>query len=891
MDNQRRPPRRPRRTASTSSSALAAQPMPADELTDPFADEFWQPELHDGDDDDDAATLRSSDGAPLAQVRELPVLPVRNTVLLPNMVVPLFIDRDPALKAVEDALAQDHTILIVAQRSEQTADPLPQDVYTVGVECSVNRVLRMPDGTNSVLAQGLRRFRIDRWLQQTPFGRVRGVAFEEPEDRSEQVEALARTLLRAFESCVKLSQKLTEDAYIQALNIERTGSLADFIVAQIEPPLATRQDILETFEPLTRLRKALHLTQRELRVLEIEQHIQDEVQRETDRSQRDYFLREQMKAIQKELGEHDPAMREGGELRERIEAAGMPDAVHARALKELERMEAMPSMAPEYSVLRGYLDWLINVPWKQRAEDRLDLRRVADTLDANHFGLQKVKDRIIEYMAVRKLAPEGRAPILCLVGPPGVGKTSLGRSVAEALGRKFVRVSLGGVHDEAEIRGHRRTYVGALPGRIIQTMKTAGVINPVFVLDEIDKLASDFRGDPAAALLEVLDPEQNNSFSDHYLEVPYDLSQVLFIMTANVLHTIPAPLRDRMEVIEVGSYTEEEKAQIARQFLIPRQLRETGLSDARIEIDEAAVRRIIREYTFEAGVRNLEREIGAVMRRVARRVAEGRRHKASVSAGRVPAYLGPQKYFPTEAEERDEVGVATGLAWTSAGGDLTSVEVMAVPGRGNIILTGQLGDVMKESAQAALTFTRSRADTLNLPEAFHERMDIHVHLPAAGIPKDGPSAGITMATAMISALTGAPVRHDVAMTGEVTLRGRILPVGGVKEKALAAYRAGITTIILPRRNLKDLDDTPEDVRNALTLMPVDTMDEVIALALSHSPAMRASSSAPQSTMVTAAARPPRPSRPLVAPLAASGRVARPPRPARRTDVGDVAVVS
>ena len=883
MDNQRRPPRRPRRAASSSS--LAAQSLPADDAMDPYADEFWQPELgrdaaEQGRDD--------RDGALLAQVRELPVLPVRNTVLLPNMVVPLFINREPALNAVEDALDRDHTLLIVSQRAEQTDDPLPQDVYSVGVECSVNRVLRMPDGTNSVLAQGLRRFRIDRWLQQSPFGRVRGVAFEEPMDRSEQMEALTRTLLRAFESCVKLSAKLTEDTYIQALGIERPGSLADYIIAQIEPPLATRQDILETFEPLARLRKALHLTQRELRVLEIEQSIQEEVQREADRSQREYFLREQMKVIQKELSEHDPALREGAELRERIEAAGMSEEAQKRALKELERMEAMPSIAPEYSVLRGYLDWLINLPWKQRAEDRLDLRRVAETLDANHYGLQKVKDRMLEYMAVRKLAAEGRAPILCFVGPPGVGKTSLGRSIAEALGRKFVRVSLGGVHDEAEIRGHRRTYVGALPGRILQAMKTAGVVNPVFVLDEIDKLASDFRGDPAAALLEVLDPEQNNTFSDHYLEVPYDLSQVLFILTANVLHTIPAPLRDRMEVIELGSYTEEEKVAIARQFLIPRQMRETGLSESRIEIDDAAVRRIIREYTFEAGVRNLEREIGAVMRRVARRVAEGRRHKASVSAPRTPAYLGPQKYFPSEAEQRDEVGVATGLAWTSAGGDLTTVEVMAVPGRGQIITTGQLGDVMKESAQAALTFTRSRADALHLPDAFHERMDIHVHLPAGGIPKDGPSAGVTMATAIISALTGAPVRRDVAMTGEVTLRGRVLPVGGVKEKVFAAWRAGITTIILPRRNLKDLDDLPDDVRDALTLAPVETMDEVIALALAAAPAMRAIAAATQSIIATADTRPtPRPSRPLGTPLAASGRGVR----QRRTDTGDIAVVS
>ncbi|HET9109216.1 MAG TPA: endopeptidase La, partial [Ktedonobacterales bacterium] len=593
---------------------------------------------------------------------------------------------------------------------------------------------------------------------------------------------------------------------------------------------------------------------------------------EVDEGQREYFLREQMRVIQRELTGHDPAVRDAQELRDKIEAAGMPAETREKALHELERLEAMPSMAPEHGVLRAYLDWLTALPWSARTRDQLDLRRVSDLLDEHHYGLHKVKDRIIEYMAVRKLAPEGRTPILCFAGPPGVGKTSLGRSIADALGRKFVRVSLGGVRDEAEIRGHRRTYVGALPGRIIQAMKQAGTVNPVFVLDEIDKLASDFRGDPAAALLETLDPEQNNTFSDHYLEVPYDLSQALFIMTANVLDTIPGPLRDRMEVIELPGYTEEEKLHIARRFLIPRQMTDAGLSPARIEIDDDAVRRIIREYTFEAGVRNLERELGAVMRRVARRVAEGRRHKAHVTTQRVPAYLGPQKHFPTEAEERDEVGVATGLAWTAAGGDLTTIEVMAVPGRGAVMLTGRLGDVMKESAQAALTYIRARADTLGLAADFYERVDIHVHLPAASIPKDGPSAGVTMAVAMISALTGRETRRDVAMTGEVTLRGRVLPVGGVKEKALAAHRAGVTTIILPRRNVRDLDEVPVEVREALTVIPVDTMDEVLANALREP--LRKATPEPAAHVSGALTRSPRPSRPLGEPLAAAGRIER-----------------
>jgi ATP-dependent Lon protease len=808
-----------------------------------------------------------------ALARELPVLPVRNTVLLPNMVVPLFVDREPALRAIEAAMAADRAILIVSQRSAQTEDPTYQDVYRVGTECTITRMLRMPDGTTSILVQGHRRVRIDAWVHHSPYGRISGTVVAETETHGEEVEALARATLGYFESCTKLSQRLTEDAYIQALNIEQPGALADFIVAQLEPPLGVRQDALETFDAHERLRKACQLLRRELNVLELEHQIHDEVQQEADRGQREFFLREQLKAIQRELGEHDPAMREHAELRARIEERGMPAEIQARALRELERLESMPSMAPEYSVLRNYIEWLVSLPWRERTPDHLDLRHVAAVLDAHHFGLEKVKDRIIEFIAVRKLSPEGRAPILCLAGPPGVGKTSLGRSIAEALGRKFARISLGGVRDEAEIRGHRRTYVGAMPGRIVQAMKTVGTVNPVIVLDEVDKLASDYRGDPAAALLEVLDPEQNSTFSDHYLEAPYDLSQVLFVLTANVLHTIPAPLRDRMEVIEIAGYTEEEKAHIARQFLVPRQMREAGLSPARVEVEDEAIRRIIHEYTFEAGVRGLEREIGAVMRRIARRVAEGRRHRAVVSAQRVPGYLGPQKHFATEPEERDEVGVATGMAWTAAGGDLTTVEVMAVPGHGAILLTGQLGDVMKESAQAALTFTRSRAAVLGLPESFHETHDIHVHLPAGSIPKDGPSAGLTMAVAMISALTERPVRRDVAMTGEITLRGRILPVGGIKEKVLAAYRAGLTTIVLPRRNLRDLDEVAAEIRERLTFVPVDTMDHVLDVVFQPGQQQRVPEySAPLATSRTP--RVPQPRMPLPDPLAATGRVAR-----------------
>jgi ATP-dependent Lon protease len=805
-------------------------------------------------------------------LHELPVLPVRNTVILPNMVVPLFVDRESGLRAVEEALARDRALLVVTQRSADVDDPTPHDLFPVGTECSIGRVLRMPDGSNSVLVQGQRRARIETWVQQSPFGCARVACYDEPATGGNSITALRRAVLDLLERCTRLSTRLTEDTYVQALNVEASGPLADFVVAQIEPALGVRQALLETFDPAERLRRACQLLTDELHVLELEHKIQEEVQQEVDRGQREFLLREQLKAIQRELGEHDPAMRESLELRGRIQLRQMPTEVEVRALKELDRLEAMPSIAPEYHVVRTYLDWLIALPWQERTEDNLDLRRAAEVLEANHYGLARVKDRIIEYMAVRRLAPEGRTPILCLAGPPGVGKTSLGRSIAEALERKFVRVSLGGVRDEAEVRGHRRTYVGALPGRILQSIKTVGTINPVFVLDEIDKLAADFRGDPAAALLEVLDPEQNYGFSDHYLEVPYDLSQVLFVLTANVVSDIPAALRDRMEVIEVPGYTEDEKLHIARQFLVPRQMRDCGLTPTRIEIEDGAIRRVVREYTYESGVRNLERELGGITRKVARRVAEGRRHKALVTEPRVPAYLGPQKYFPTEAEQRDNVGVATGLAWTAAGGDLTTVEVMALPGRGSLTLTGQLGDVMKESAQAALTYARARAGALGLPEGFHERQDLHVHLPGGAIPKDGPSAGITMAVAIVSALTGRPVRRDVAMTGEITLRGRVLPVGGIKEKVLAAHRAGLSTVVLPRRNLRDLDEVPAEALDVLRVVPVETMDEVVAATLQARHPLSVDEAL---ALPSLGGRIPHPPLSIAEPLPAASRVARP----------------
>jgi ATP-dependent Lon protease len=769
-------------------------------------------------------------------ILHLPLLPIRNTVLLPNLVTPLIVEHEQSIKAIEEAMNKDRILFVVTQLNEDLEDPGQDDVYTVGVEGMVDRVLKMPDGTTSVLMHGQRRLRRLEYTQQIPFMRVRAEIVDEETERTLTVEALVRAALALFEKCVKLSNTLPEEAYITAMNIDQPGWLADFIVSAIEPPVAVRQSILEAFSIEERLQKTCILLTKELNILELENQIHNQVQLEVDKNQREYFLREQLKAIQRELGETDPSFRENADLGEKILASGMPEEVKVKANKELDRLNSTPSMAPEGGVIRTYLDWLISLPWNYATIDQLDINEAARILEEKHFGLEKVKERILEYIAVRKLSENMRSPILCFVGPPGVGKTSLGRSIAEALNRKFVRLSLGGVHDEAEIRGHRRTYVGALPGRIIQTMKTASTSNPLFVLDEIDKIGADFRGDPSAALLEVLDPEQNHAFSDHYLEIPYDLSKVIFLTTANVLHPIPAALRDRLEVIELPGYTEEEKVHIARKFLIPKQMQEHGLKSSRIEIDDEALHHIIRDYTFEAGVRNLEREIASVMRKVARKVAEGRRTKTKVTAEKLVDYLGSQNHFYELAEEKDEPGVATGVAWTNAGGDLITVEATLMEGHGNLTLTGQLGNVMKESAQAALSYARSRAGQLGVESGFYEKYDIHLHLPAGSIPKDGPSAGITMATALISALTKRAARRDVAMTGEITLRGRVLPIGGVKEKVLAAHRAGIKTFILPKRNVKDLNDVPREIMKELHFVPVERMDDVIAVAL-HAPTL------------------------------------------------------
>ncbi len=858
-------------------------------------------------------------GEPRVAPVKLPLLPLRDMVIFPHMVTSLFVGREKSIRAIEAALKGNRTIVAVTQHNPEEEEVGPDDLYTMGVELIIGRSLKMPDGTVSILVQGQRRVRVLDYLRLEPYIRVQGEALEDAEGKVAGTEALMRAVLALFEKTVKLSRNLSEESYVAAMNVDEPGWLADLIASTVTLDQEDRQRVLGTVDPVERLQAVSIMLAKELDVLDLENRIQDRVQNEVDKSQREFYLREQMKAIAQELGDFDPTTREANDLRTRIEAAGMPEEVLKKAIEELERMQAMPVGMPEVGVIRTYLDWLIALPWANQTSDHLDIKAAAEVLDANHYGLPKVKERILEYMAVRKLAQgKMRSPILCFVGPPGVGKTSLGRSIAEALGRRFVRVSLGGVRDEAEIRGHRRTYIGALPGRILQTMKTAGTVNPVFMMDEIDKLGADFRGDPSAALLEVLDPEQNNQFSDHYLDVPYNLSKVMFITTANLLDPIPPALLDRMEVIELPGYIEDEKYHIARQFLVPRQIDEHGLTSANIKIADGALRRLIREYTHEAGVRNLEREIGSICRKVAKRVAEampptpepetpaeaavmgtpvalgelpteplnalqlegvlpgelkeeleaevaaiealeaaseqdavsdmapppalqtvgGRRPRARIVRERdLETYLGPARFTYGVAEEEDEAGVATGVSWSPAGGDTISVEITLMEGKGNLMLTGQLGDVMKESAQAALSYARSRARQLGIDPGRFEKTDVHIHVPAGAIPKDGPSAGVTMATALVSAFTGRKVRREVAMTGEITLRGRVLPIGGLKEKILAAHRAGISTFILPAKNEKDLREIPPKVLRQLETVPVEHLDEVLRVALRPIPSI------------------------------------------------------
>lgn len=765
---------------------------------------------------------------------EAAVLPLRDMVIFPRMVSPIFVGREASLLAVKEAHHKEQTVIGLTQRDPELDEPGTEDFLPIGVEMAVGRLLNMPDGSHSALVQGRRRVEVVEFIQLKPYIKVRARVIHEPQTADRQSQALMRSALSLFERCVQLDRSIPEEAHIFALNISEPGWLTDMIATSLSLTYEARLRLLLLADPKARLGQLNSLLAQEVDVLELEDEIHSRVQSEVDKSQREYYLREQMKQIQNELGEGDIFTRDALELKKKVDAVNLPEEAKKVALKELERLNQMPPMAPEVGIIRTYIDWIIDLPWTNSTPDNLDVKNAAKILERDHYGLKKAKERILEYIAVRSLKPKKeRQPILCFVGPPGVGKTSLGRSIADALGRKFVRVSLGGVRDEAEIRGHRRTYIGALPGRIIQTMKRAGTANPLFMLDEIDKLYSDFRGDPASAMLEVLDPEQNFAFSDHYLELPFDLSKAMFVTTANSLSTIPAPLLDRMEVIEFPGYIEEEKIEIANRYLIPRQFEENGIEGLGLIFELAALQRIIREYTYEAGVRGLEREIGRICRKVARMKAEGKKYPASIAPQMIEKLLGPQQVFPSEAERTDDVGVATSLAWTENGGEIMPVEVAIIEGKGGLQMTGQMGEVMQESGQAALTYIKSRAAKLKIDLEVFERLDIHVHMPEGGIPKDGPSAGITMATAIVSALTGRPVHRHVGMTGEITLRGRVLPIGGVREKVLAAHRAGLKTVVLPEKNLKDLVDLPKTAKSELKIVPVKHMDDVLAIALSN----------------------------------------------------------
>jgi ATP-dependent Lon protease len=767
---------------------------------------------------------------------ELPILPLRDTVLFPNSFMPLAVARESSVRLIDDAIANGKMVAVFTQRDAAVEEPGKADLYAIGTATHIHKMFKLPDGSLRLIVQGLARLKLESVVTAEPYLRaVVSAALEDTNDADRlEIDALARNIKTNFQQVVSLSPLLSDDLQTLAANISEPGRLADFIASSLTTiTTAVKQEVLETLDIRARLDSLNRILIKELEVLELGSKIQSQVQSEVGKNQRDYFLREQMKAIQKELGEGDDQTREIEELAEKIQASGMPDNVSKEALRELDRLSKMPVAAAEYTVSRTYLDWLVALPWAKRTDEIIDLPRTKSVLDTDHSGLEKVKDRILEYLAVRKLNPSVKGPILCFVGPPGVGKTSLARSIAEALGRKFVRVSLGGMRDEAEIRGHRRTYIGALPGQIIQGLRRAESKNPVFILDEIDKLGSDFRGDPSSALLEVLDPEQNHTFRDHYLDVPFDLSEVLFITTANVLDPVPPPLKDRMEVLEIAGYTEEEKLEIATDHLVEKQVKNNGLTADYIHFTPAALRQVIRGYTREAGVRNLEREIGSLCRKVARRRAEGDEAPIEITPDVVVEMLGAPRFLEEEMEERTkEPGVAIGLAWTPAGGEVLFIEASRMAGTGSLTLTGQLGDVMKESARAALSWLRTHAREYGIDPDFFKSAEMHVHVPSGAIPKDGPSAGVSLATAMASVLTGRPVRGDIAMTGEITLSGRVLPIGGVKEKVLAARRAGIREVILPRQNAKNVNEdlTPE-LRQDLTVHLVSTIDEVLALSL------------------------------------------------------------
>jgi len=759
----------------------------------------------------------------------LPLLPVRDVVIFPFMIVPLFVGRERSINAVDAALTKDRLVFTATQKDIIKEDPEPEDLYKSGTVCMIMRMLKLPDGRVKILVQGLSRANIASFAQTKPHYMAAIDKVKEPPavGPSLEIEALMRTVREQLEKLASFGKVVFQEVMMVLDNIIDPGRMADLVAANLGLKIEEAQSVLETLDPVKRLEKVNEYLVKELQVAQMQVKIQSQAKEEMDKSQREYYLREQMRAIKNELGDIEEPTEELDEFRDKLKKAKMPPDVEKEANKQLDRLEMMHPDAAEAALIRTYLEWLVDLPWAKQTKDTLDIEKARKVLDTDHYNLEKVKERILEYLAVRKLQPKTKGPILCFVGPPGVGKTSLGRSIAKAMGRNFVRISLGGIKDEAEIRGHRRTYVGALPGRIIQGIKQAGTNNPVFMMDEIDKIGMDFRGDPSSALLEVLDPEQNYAFSDHYLNLPFDLSKVMFITTANMTDPIPEPLLDRMELLNLPGYTEEEKLEIARKFIVPRQVKEHGLTKKHLTFQDDSIKKIISQYTREAGLRNLEREIASICRKVAKRVASGKSTQTAVSPKTVQELLGIPKYIPETEQELDEIGVATGLAWTPVGGEILYIEATIMNGKGQLTLTGHLGDVMKESAHAALSYARSRADLFDLKPDFYKDLDIHIHVPSGAIPKDGPSAGITMATALISALTQTPIDKDIAMTGEITLRGRVLPIGGVKEKCLAALRAKITNIILPERNKKDIEDIPKDIRKKINFIFVKHMDDVL----------------------------------------------------------------
>ncbi len=762
----------------------------------------------------------------------LPIVPLRDVVVFPHMMMPFVIGRPSSTRALEHALVKDKRIFLAAQHDAAVDDPQPNDIFTMGCVANIVQSLKLPDGNIKVLVEGIERARAVEWKEDKGFYRVVVKVISKYKETGADAESTMSRVVSLFEQYVKLSNNLHYDAMIAAVRVDDPGKLADTIAAHLLVGVDEKQNLLEIISPIERLNRISGILEAEVDKLQVDRRIQSRVKKQMEKAQKEYYLNEKMKAIQKELGRKDEKGNEIDELKKKIEQAKMPAEVADKAVQELKRLESMPPMSAEATVSRNYLDWLIAVPWFKKTKESRDLKRAEQILNEDHYGLEKIKDRILEFLAVRALIKKPKATILTFSGPPGVGKTSLAKSIARAMNRKFVRLSLGGVRDEAEIRGHRRTYIGAFPGQIIQMMKKAGSMNPVFLLDEVDKMSMDFRGDPSAALLEVLDPEQNSAFLDHYLDVEYDLSNVMFICTANVLHTIPQALRDRMEVLQLAGYTEQEKVEIAKTFLSPKAVEGAGLTKENITFLDEAFQTVIQRYTREAGVRSLEREISSICRKIARKVVtQGKAFSEEISATKVTEYLGVPRFRPTMAEEQNEIGVATGLAWTEVGGEILVIEATLMPGKGRLTLTGKLGDVMQESAQAAMSWVRSKADEFNLPKNFNRIMDVHVHIPEGAIPKDGPSAGITLATTLVSALARLPVRKDVAMTGEITLRGKVLPIGGVKEKVLGAHRAGLKTIILPRDNEKDLADIPKNVLDTLDIYMVDTMDEVLRIAL------------------------------------------------------------